>query len=47
MFTLAAVLESTSMSKRGVPTSVIKIAEDTVPKLQEGPALAVKKGHKP
>jgi hypothetical protein len=43
MFTLAAVLESISTSARGVPTLVIEIAENTVQKLQDEPALAVDK----
>jgi hypothetical protein len=43
MFTLTAVLESISTSTRGVPTLVIKITDATVQKLQDGPALAVKK----
>jgi hypothetical protein len=43
MFTLAAVLESTSTSTRGVLTLIIEIAEDNVQKLQDGPALAVNK----
>jgi hypothetical protein len=42
-FTLAAVPEIVSTGTRGVSNLVIEIAEDTVQKLQDGPALAFDK----